>query len=156
MRYLLIVLLFITRSGFSQQIPAVKMDDVVKIIDTSNVPLVINFWATWCQPCIHEIPWFEKQVELYKNKKVRLILVSLDFPEDHPQKLKKFINKNKYRSEVLWLSETDADSFCPKIDQKWEGSIPATLFVNRSKNYRHFVGVQLKEEKFRAELEKMF
>lgn len=157
MKYLFVLFsLIITGSSNAQEIPSVKMDDVINMIDTSTTPVVINFWASWCVPCIHEIPFFEKQVELYKKKNVRLILVSLDFKEDYPEKLKAFVDKNKYRSKVLWLSETDADSFCPKIDKEWEGAIPATLFVNRAKNYHRFIGTQMSEEKFRSELEKTF
>jgi len=132
------------------------MDDIIKMIDSSTAPVVINFWASWCLPCIKEIPFFEKQIELYKKKNVRLILVSLDFKEDYPEKLKSFVAKNKYSSTVVWLSETDADSFCPKIDKDWEGAIPASLFINRARNYRHFVGTPMNEEKFQMELEKTF
>src|SRR5688572_9722796 len=124
---------------FSQEIPAVKITDVIKMIDTSNSPLVINFWATWCVPCIEEIPWFENQVSFYKEKGVKLILVSLDFKEDYPAGIKSFIQKKKYTSEVMWLNETDANYFCSMIDKAWQGSIPASLFVDKTKNYRHFV-----------------
>ena len=140
-------------NSFSQNVRSVVMDDVVKIIDSSDSPLVINFWATWCKPCIEEISFMEKQAGL---NKVKLILVSLDFKEDYPANIKKFVAQNKYTSEILWLSETDADSFCPKIDKRWEGALPATLFVNRNKNYRNFVGVQMSEEEFKAELKKLF
>jgi thiol-disulfide isomerase/thioredoxin len=157
LKYLFVLLLaIITGRSTAQKIPSVKMDDIVKIIDSSTTPLVINFWASWCMPCIHEIPYFEKQIAQYKNKNVKLILVSLDFKEDYPEKLQAFLAKNKYTSHVLWLSETDADSFCPKIDKDWEGALPATLFVNRAKNYRRFVGVQMSEEKFKAGLEQTF
>lgn len=150
----IILLLFIVGAVncFSQDIRSVMMDDVVKIIDSSDSPLIINFWATWCKPCIEEIPYMEKQAEL---NKVKLILVSLDFKEDYPENIKNFVAQNKYSSEILWLSETDADSFCPKIDKRWEGALPATLFVNRSKNCRSFVGVQMSEEKLKEELKKL-
>lgn len=151
----LVVFLFIGVTGFSQKIPSVKIEELTRIIDSSQQPLVINFWATWCAPCIEEIPWFEKQVKLYQDKGVKLILVSLDFAEDFPDKIADFVKKNKYKSQVLWLAETNADIFCPQIDKSWEGNIPATLFVNRSKTYRHFVGRQITESQLKTEFEKL-
>lgn len=151
----LAVLLFNAITGFSQNIPSVKIEELTHIIDTSQQPLAINFWATWCAPCIEEIPWLEKQAKLYKDKGVKLILVSLDFAEDFPGKIADFVKKNKYHSQVLWLAETNADIFCPQIDKSWEGNIPATLFVDKSKNYRHFIGRQISESQLKTEFEKL-
>lgn len=136
----------------AQEMKSVKMDDVVKMIEESKEPIIINFWATWCGPCVHEIPWFEKHVYAPGGKKVKLVLVSLDFKEDFPANLKAFVQKNKYQSQVVWLQETNADSFCPKIDKSWEGAIPASLFVNNATHYRNFYGRQLTEEQFKLEL----
>jgi thiol-disulfide isomerase/thioredoxin len=136
----------------AQEMKSVQMDDVVKMIEESKEPIIINFWATWCGPCVHEIPWFEKHVYAPGGKKVKLVLVSLDFKEDFPVNLKAFVQKNKYQSQVVWLQETNADSFCPKIDKSWEGAIPASLFVNNATHYRNFYGRQLTEEQFKLEL----
>lgn len=135
----------------AQQIQRVKMDDVMKIADTSSVPVVVNFWATWCAPCVHEIPWFEKNVYA-SQQPVKLLLVSLDFKEDYPAGIAAFAQKRNYRSQIVWLEETNADSFCPKVDSTWEGAIPASLFINKAKGYRKFVGRQLTEPQFQAEL----
>jgi len=133
-----------------------KIEDVVKMIDSSETPIVVNFWASWCKPCIHEIPWFEKIVSEYKDKGVKLVLVSLDFADDYKNKtLQQFVKKNKYASQVIWLDETNADRFCPPIDSAWGGSIPATLMVNNKKGYRQFFEFQVKEERFKLELDKL-
>lgn len=150
---ILSIFLFISVNGFPQNIPSVKIEELACIIDTSKAPLVINFWATWCAPCVHEIPWFEKQVKSFKKDGARLILVSLDFAEDYPAKLKAFVKQNKYTSQVLWLNETNADVFCPRIDESWEGGLPATLFVNKSKNYRRFIGSQITGTQLKTELQ---
>jgi thiol-disulfide isomerase/thioredoxin len=150
------ILVFTGFAGFSQQIRKVKIDDVEKMIDTSTSPIIVNFWASWCQPCTHEIPWFEKAVSEMKGKNVKIILVSLDFASDYKNNvIKNFVQKQGYTSTVVWLDETNADKFCPKIDSAWDGSIPVTLMVNNKKRYRQFYEFQLKEERFKLELAKL-
>lgn len=139
----------------AQEIKRVKIADLTKIIDTSSVPLVVNFWASWCAPCIKEIPWFEKLVAEFKEQKVQLILVSMDFAEDYPKGIADFVKKNKYTSTIVWLDETNADEFCPKIDEKWDGAIPVTLMVNNKSKYRQFFAQQLPEQKLLVELKKL-
>lgn len=156
MRNIFLSLLLVTvLSGVAQSTPSVKIDELARIIETSKSPLVINFWATWCAPCIEELPYFEKQVKQYKDGDVKLILVSLDFKKDYPATVQKFMKENKYQSDVLWLNETNADIFCPRIDTSWEGNIPATLFVNKAKNYKRFVGRQMKEDELKSELKEL-
>jgi len=149
------LLLLFVGNTHAQQIKKVKIRDVVNMIDTSTVPLVVNFWATWCAPCVHEIPWFESSVAELKNKNVKLILVSLDFKTDFPEKIKAFVKNKGYKATILWLDETDADLFCPLIDNKWSGNIPVTVMVNNKKGYRQFYGEQVPEMKLKEELKKL-
>jgi hypothetical protein len=87
---------------------------------------------------------------------VKIVLVSLDFASDYKNKtVQQFVKKNGYQSRVVWLDETNADKFCPKIDSAWDGSIPVTLMVNNKKKYRQFYEFQLKEDRFRLELAKL-
>lgn len=153
--FAILSLLLLVQSANSQQIKKVKIADVVKMIDTSTSPIVVNFWATWCPPCVHEIPWFETAIAAVKDKNVKLVLVSLDFKEDYPKKLSEFVKKQGYKATILWLDETNADIFCPAIDKTWSGNIPATLMVNNKKNYRQFYGEQVPEMKFKQELKKL-
>lgn len=150
--FFLLVVIFTFTVVSAQTIKKVKIDEVVKMVDTSTTPIIINFWASWCKPCVHEIPYFEKQVAAYRDKKIKLVLVSLDFQEDYPKALQAFVKKNNYVSTVVWLSDTNADIFCPKIDLTWSGAIPATLMVNNQKNYRQFYGFQLTEARLALEL----
>lgn len=155
-KILIILSLFLLQQSVSaQSIRKLKIGELQKMIDTSTVPLVVNFWATWCAPCIHEIPWFEKTIAGFSDKKVRLVLVSIDFPGEYPKGIFDFVKTNHYTSQVIWLNETNSDMFCPKIDKSWDGSIPVTLMVNNKKQYRQFYKQQLPEAKLQQELQKL-
>ena len=145
-----VVAFFTMLSCFSQEIRRVKITEVEKIIAESKTPLIINIWATWCKPCIEELPYFQEEIK--KHDSLQLLLVSLDFRETFPDGITKFMNKRKITAPVVWLDETNADYFCPKIDPKWSGAIPATLFINNKTGYRHFVEEQISHEKLKQEI----
>jgi thiol-disulfide isomerase/thioredoxin len=95
---------------------------------------VINFWATWCKPCIKELPYFEQLNKKYSNKNVEVILVSLDFPHLYDTKLKPFIVKNQLASKVIVLDDVDMDTWIPKVSETWSGSIPATIIYKNDES----------------------
>ncbi len=92
---------------------------------------VINFWATWCKPCVAELPYFEQLWDDYRTKKFKVILISLDFPQQIEKKLIPFMEKHQLESEVWVLDDADANSWIDKVSPKWSGSIPATLVYTR-------------------------
>ena len=130
----LFVLLFVTFSVQAQEKVTVydTYDDFAKniLIEDENI-YVINFWATWCAPCIKELPYFEKLNA--ENKNVKVILVSLDSKKDLDKKLIPFIDKRKLKSKVLLLADKDYNSWLSKVDADWSGAIPATLLLNGKK-----------------------
>ena len=136
----------------AQVIKKIKITELEKTITESKTPLIINFWATWCMPCIEEIPYFIEEVKKHEADSIKLLLVSLDFREDFPGKVSSFIKKRKFTAPVAWLDETKADYFCPKIDKAWSGAIPATLFINNKKGYRKFFENQLSHDELKKEM----
>lgn len=88
---------------------------------------VVNFWATWCAPCVKEMPYFEKLSEEYKNDDVEVLFVSLDFPHVYESKLKPFIADKNIQSKVVALDDVDMNTWIPQVDANWSGSIPATI-----------------------------
>lgn len=92
----------------------------------SDTVYVINFWATWCGPCRRELPNMEKIHKDYSGKKVRVLLVSLDFPNQQ-KGLQQFLSTNHITAPVLLLNEPDANAWIDKVDPSWTGALPATL-----------------------------
>jgi len=135
-----------------QEIKSVKITEVEKIIAESKTPLIINFWATWCKPCLEEIPYFLEETKKYKKDSLQLLLVSMDFQDAFPDEISRVAKKRKINVPVVWLDETNADYFCPKMDAKWSGAIPATLFINNKTGYRKFVEEQISPEKLKQEI----
>ena len=150
--FVFIVSFFASLICFSQRVGSVKITELEKIIAESKTPLIINFWATWCKPCVEELPYFEKEVEENSKDSVKLLLISLDFKEAFPQSISTFAKEREIKGQIFWLNETNADYFCPKIDPKWSGAIPATLFINNKKGYRKFVEEQLSPKRLKEEI----
>jgi thiol-disulfide isomerase/thioredoxin len=150
--FLIIALLFLTATINSQEIKKIKITDLEKTIKESKTPLIINFWATFCKPCVEEIPYFQEAIKKYKKDSIRLLLVSLDLQDFYPVKIKSFATRRKFTAPILWLDEYNADYFCPKVDSAWSGAIPASLFVNNRTGYRKFFEEQLSKEKLEKEI----
>jgi len=139
MKYLITSVLFLVYLHASgQNIPVYKAEDLLQRVRNEDTVFVINFWATWCGPCVRELPEFARLQEFYAAKPVKILLVSTDFERDYPKKVQSFIRKRKLQHEVVWLNETDAAAFIPKIERSWGGSIPATLILYGKNQYRNF------------------
>ncbi|MBT8316035.1 MAG: TlpA family protein disulfide reductase [Lutibacter sp.] len=115
---------------------------------------VINFWATWCKPCVEELPAFEKINANYKDKNVEVILVSLDFPNQIETRLIPFIKEHNLKSNVILMADVDQNKWIPKISEKWSGAIPATLIYN--KNSRKFYEQSFSYDLLEKELKEIF
>jgi thiol-disulfide isomerase/thioredoxin len=126
---LCIVLLTLSLTTIQAQNPGrIKAAAIQSRLQQADTLYVLNFWATWCAPCVAELPEFNRLDSAWQGKPIKILLISLDFPEAWPEKLAEFIHKRQIRPEVLWLDEKDANYFIPLISAKWNGSIPATLF----------------------------
>lgn len=119
------------------QIPAMTFEEFEPILSTnSDSVYVVNFWATWCTPCVKELPAFEKLNDLYSDEKVKVLLVSLDNPVHMDSRIIPFINKHDLKSEIILLDDPRSNQWIPRIDDSWSGSIPATVIF--TKNTRSF------------------
>ncbi len=98
-----------------------------------NKTYIVNFWATWCKPCVEELPDFEKVYLEYKEQNVELILVSLDMPNMWKKRLVPFVEEHNLKGKVVILDDTKMNDWLPKVDKDWGGGIPATLIYNKDK-----------------------
>jgi thiol-disulfide isomerase/thioredoxin len=109
--------------------------------------VVLNFWSTWCKPCIDELPHFIEVTRQLDSAGVQLWLVSQDTRSLFQSgALKDFITKKQWNARHFWLDETDADYYCPLIDSTWSGAIPATLICNVRTGYRAFYEASLSKQ----------
>jgi thiol-disulfide isomerase/thioredoxin len=141
-RLLLAILFVLSGSSYpaeGQNVQKIKAADLEKILDNKDNKLyVINFWATWCAPCVAELPVFISSSREYDKAGVIFVFVSLDFPSRIDKQLLPFLQKNKIDHEVTVMMDTDPNLWIDKVDSTWEGNIPATLFINNYKKIRHF------------------
>jgi thiol-disulfide isomerase/thioredoxin len=98
---------------------------------------IINFWASWCKPCIQEMPYFEQAGKDFKDMKVRIIMVSLDFRSQAESNLIPYLQENDIKNTVVLLDDPDANDWIPKVDETWTGAIPATLIYNGDQREFH-------------------
>jgi thiol-disulfide isomerase/thioredoxin len=113
----------------AQQYPQYTALQLMDRVGRADTVYVVNFWATWCAPCVKELPAFDTLQQQFSGRPVKVLLVSLDFKEDYQERLNAFVKRKKTLPEVVWLSETNADKFIPEIDDRWSGAIPATLVL---------------------------
>ncbi|MDQ3046338.1 MAG: TlpA family protein disulfide reductase [Bacteroidota bacterium] len=151
---LLIPLLICSFLSAAQDIKVLKLADLEKRIrNTSDTTYIVNFWATWCVPCVKELPDFDSIHKSFGDKKVKVLLVSLDFKEDIQSKLIPFIQSKKIVSQIVLLDEVNGNYFIPKISTLWSGAIPATLILNNAKKADHFFEKKLDYQFLKNEIE---
>jgi len=139
----------------AQEIKKIKIVELEKTIKESSHPMIISFWATYCVPCLEEMPYFHEMIAKYKDKGLKLLLVSLDLQEAYPKQIISVAGKVKLTAPIVWLDETDADYFCPKIDSSWSGGLPSTLFINNKTGYRRFYEDEVSRENLEKEIKAM-
>lgn len=91
--------------------------------------VVINFWATWCSPCVEELPFFEQLFRQYGDEKVEVVLVSLDFKSNHEKRVVPFVRDNKVSADVLHLTDMQTNTWMPKVHPDWDGALPFTVVL---------------------------
>ena len=141
-------------SGYSQNVKLLNIDQLNERIEKGKDSIyVVNFWATWCAPCIKELPHFEKLNAEFKSEKLAVLLVSVDFKSKLNSAVIPFVKRKNIKSQVFLLNESDPQQYIDRIDKSWSGSIPATLFIKGDK--RKFIESEFTYEQLLTEYKKL-
>ena len=140
---LFVVLLASAGRMYSQEVkPLDKIKDIEQVKESAKGKvLLINFWASWCKPCVHEFPDLVKLYNDYKDKGFELVFISVDVPEDINSKVVPFLKDQKVDFTTYYNNFDKPEELINFIDKKWEGAIPSTYIYDKEGNLTtHFLG----------------
>jgi thiol-disulfide isomerase/thioredoxin len=139
--------ILLATSGYGQRVKAMTVAEFEQALPKEGDTLyVLNFWATWCAPCVEELPYFVALDSAWNDKPVKFILVSLDFAGQKEKALDPFLQKRKINTEVWYLKDAhgrSAKGWIDRLHPNWSGSIRATLLTAGGRSLYEF-----KEETF--------
>ncbi len=135
----------------AQSVTVIKVEQLKRLLNQPDDTLrVVNFWATWCAPCVKELPYFEGIRRTHSAEKLSVLLVSLDDRADLTTKVKPFLRRRKVQSRVFLLDETDPNVWIDQIAPEWSGALPMTLMLNGQKKIRRFIGKAIEESELQS------
>lgn len=146
-KLLLPLLLLFSSFEKENELKIISYPEFEEMVTTpSNQIRVYNFWATWCAPCIKEMPHFDKVNK--EDKEVDLYFISLDDGRK-TERVSSFIDKRNIQAPVYLLDDIDYNKWISKVHEDWSGAIPATLFIDAD-GKKHFHEGEISEEELKS------
>ncbi len=137
------------------QIDQIALKNLLKREGENAKPLLINFWATWCDPCREEFPELVEINKDYKNK-IDFITISLDELEEINSGVPKFLANMKADMPAYLLKTDDEEAAIASVTKDWQGGLPFTVLLNKKGEIAYIRQGKIKAETVRNEIDKVF
>ncbi|MVN22905.1 TlpA disulfide reductase family protein [Mucilaginibacter arboris] len=136
---LLLMVVFVFQAKAQQKaVRLLTIDQLEKRVSHQDTVFIVNFWATWCGPCVKELPVFDQLQKTYKNQPLKVLLISMDFKSKLNTAVVPFVQNHHFTSEVFLADKSSEQEFIDRIDKNWSGALPGTLVINTKKNLHKF------------------
>jgi thiol-disulfide isomerase/thioredoxin len=133
---LLICSAFTMQTKDVKPLPIINLDSYKQLITetkNTNQTLLISFWASWCKPCIEEMPYLISAVDSLNTEALFLSIDDVEMSEN----VSKFIYSKKWNANFKLLDLTDFDAFINFTNPSWQGEIPMTILIHKNKTFSH-------------------
>ncbi len=129
------ICLMLSTLSFGQSVEVIDFPKFQERLDRTDDTLYIyNFWATWCRPCVKELPYFTKLDSMYKDKNIKFEFISLDVIDQLDISVKPMVAKKLSRQKVILLDAPKYNEWIDKVSPEWSGALPTTLAVYKPEN----------------------
>jgi thiol-disulfide isomerase/thioredoxin len=123
------------KTSAQEVLPLKTVKDIEQVKESKKGKvLLINFWATWCKPCVLEFPDLVKLYSNYKDKGFDIVFISVDVPEEIEPKVVSFLNNQGVNFTTYYNSFDKPEDLINYIDKNWEGAIPSTYIYDKDGN----------------------
>jgi len=152
-----VFLLFLSFTLYSQEVKTITSTDEYKaLLDNSKGKVVlVNFWATWCPPCVKEFPELVKLYNEYKDKEFVLMFISLDDKSEYDSKLLPFLKKQGVDFTSYFGNFSNPETIMNYVDKSWQGEIPYTGIYDKEGNLVKSLLGNKTYEQFETEIKKV-